>query len=202
MIDAKKRVLDNPRYAVALRKYRQFLSLISDRKEQVSRLVEWLENRTNWLVAPASSRFHLNFEGGLLIHSVGVTESLFKLRDCLGVDYSDETCVIVALFHDVGKVGNENEPLYVENPDEAGRKSQPFVRNPNIVSMGLGVRSLFILRRFVDLTDEEAQAVCYHDGQYIPDNRSVALKERPLLLMLHFADLWTTQVIETENFRK
>jgi len=95
-------------------------------------------------------------------------------------------------------VGDENAPLYIPNSDKKSHGEKPFVRNPEIVEMGLGVRSLYIMSRFVPLSPEEAQAICYHDGQYIPENKVVALKEKPLLLMLHFADLWTAQVIENE----
>ena len=186
------------KYQKTLEKYHQLLDAIKDRKREVNRLVEWLEEKTNWLDCPASTKFHLNIPGGLLIHSVGVAEMLLRIRDCIAPQYSDETCVIVGLFHDVGKVGDENAPLYIPNSDKKSHGEKPFVRNPEIVEMGLGVRSLYIMSRFVPLSPEEAQAICYHDGQYIPENKVVALKEKPLLLMLHFADLWTAQVTENE----
>ena len=50
--------------------------------------------------------------------------------------------------------------------------------------------------RTAGLVPQRRQAICYHDGQYIPDNSPVALKEKPLLLLLHFADLWTAQLLE------
>jgi hypothetical protein len=43
---------------------------------------------------------------------------------------------------------------------------------------------------------EEAQAILYHDGQYIAENRFIAHKECPLTLLLTFADTWTAAVYE------
>ena len=49
------------------------------------------------------------------------------------------------------------------------------------------------------LTEEEVQAIIYHDGQYVDDNHSVAGHEEKLTLMLQYADGWSGFVIE-KNF--
>ena len=46
------------------------------------------------------------------------------------------------------------------------------------------------------MAEEEAQAIVYHDGQYVDDNRSVAKNEQPLTLLLQYADNWCGFVIE------
>jgi hypothetical protein len=46
---------------------------------------------------------------------------------------------------------------------------------------------------------DEAQAIAYHDGMYVPEGRSVAHKEEPLLLLPHRADMWTASVRERER---
>jgi hypothetical protein len=60
--------------------------------------------------------------------------------------------------------------------------------------MGLSLRSLYLVSQYIPLSDEEAQAIAYHDGMYVPEGRSVAHKEEPLLL--HWADMWTASVRE------
>jgi hypothetical protein len=50
------------------------------------------------------------------------------------------------------------------------------------------------------LSDEEAQAILYHDGLYIEANSEVAHRECLLLLLLQFADNW--QVAANEEGRK
>jgi hypothetical protein len=49
---------------------------------------------------------------------------------------------------------------------------------------------------YIKLTEEEAQAIIYHDGQYVEDNASVAAKEAPLTLLLQYADSWSGFVVE------
>ena len=118
---------------------------------------------------------------GLLIHSVGVTSTILEIKNTLMKNISDESCVIVGLFHDLGKIGTFDKPLYIKHKDT-------YVYNKKVVSMGLAVRSLYLVSRYITLTDDEAQAITYHDGQYIPENNVVAHKERPLTLLLHYAD--------------
>jgi hypothetical protein len=52
------------------------------------------------------------------------------------------------------------------------------------------------LLQYIPLSDEEAQAIAYHDGMYVPEGRSVTHKEEPLLLLLHWGDMWTASVRE------
>lgn len=176
--------------------YDGLLEMITERRADVERFLHFLETKTNWLTAPASTGHHLNVEGGLITHSLSVTHTLLRLRDTLEPGFSDETCVIVGLFHDVGKVGAPGQPFYIAYKEEDG--STGFRINEDLVAMGQGVRSLYLCAGNLPLTDEEAQAICYHDGQYVVDNRTIKNKERPLTLLLHFADMWSSHVTEIE----
>lgn len=60
----------------------------------------------------------------------------------------------------------------------------------------MAVRSLYLATQYIPLTDAEAQAIAYHDGQYIDDNKIIAHKEEPLTLLLHWADYWTAHIHE------
>jgi len=62
--------------------------------------------------------------------------------------------------------------------------------------MSLAARSLYLVAKYIPLSDAEAQAILYHDGQYIDDNRCVAHKEEPLTLLAHWADYWTAHIFE------
>ena len=53
--------------------YNALFRKLSDRKEQIMKFKSFLESETCWLTSPASTKFHLNIEKGLLIHSVSVT---------------------------------------------------------------------------------------------------------------------------------
>jgi len=54
--------------------------------------MDHLETETAWLTAPASTRFHLCREEGLLEHSVNVAETMLKLKDTLAPDFRDFLC--------------------------------------------------------------------------------------------------------------
>jgi len=58
------------------------------------------------------------------------------------------------------------------------------------------IRSLYLITPRFPLTEEEVQAIAYHDGQYVEDNRSVATHEEKLTLLLQYADSWSCFVVE------
>jgi len=179
-------------------RYKHLLSKIKKRKPAADKFIEVLHTQTTWLTSPASTKYHLNREGGLLEHSIGVAETLLQLRAALAPEISEESCVIVGLFHDIGKVGMPGKPYYLPEIKD-GKPTGAYTINPEIVAMGLSLRSLYLVSQYIPLSDAEAQAIAYHDGMYVPEGRSVAHKEEPLLLLLHWADMWTASVKEREK---
>lgn len=176
-------------------RYEGLKALVKERKAEFDVLMDFVENETEYLTAPASSRFHLCREGGLLEHSVNVCEAMLRLREALAPETSVESCVVTALLHDLGKAGMPQNPLYVPNKAD-GRKKQPYRQNDKLTYLSVPVRSLYLISPRFPLTEEEAQAIVYHDGQYVDDNKSAATKEGPLLLLLHYADNWSCFVTE------
>jgi hypothetical protein len=171
--------------------YARLKAIPSRRREQFDALAAYLERETEWLVAPASTRFHMSCEKGLLMHSVGVTYQLLAIKDELLPSADDESAVICGLFHDAGKLGDPGQPLYLKG-------EEGYAYNPRVTAMGLGVRSLYLVSRYIPLSPDEAQAICCHDGQYIPENETVAHREAPLTLLLHYADYWQAHMYEDE----
>jgi len=174
--------------------YERLKNRILVRKDEFTRFIVFLENETTWLKSPVSTKYHLCCEQGLLIHSVGVAHTILEIKEALLPIIDEESAIICGLFHDVGKLGMPGKPLYVKPNEE-------YCYNYNTVSMGLGVRSLYLVTQFLKLSDEEAQAICYHDGQYIDENRIIAHKETPLTLLLHYADYWTAHMYENDQRR-
>jgi len=179
-------------------RYAALKDKVVERKKDFDVFIKMLETKTSWLTSPASTRFHLNEEKGLLKHSVAVAESLLKFRDFLAPQIPDESCVIVGLFHDVGKVGMPGKPLYIKNDNkwEIKNRNITYKTDPELVQMSLAARSLYLVSKYIPLSDAEAQAILYHDGQYIEDNRCVAHREEPLTLLVHWADYWTAHIFE------
>ncbi|MFA5362596.1 MAG: HD domain-containing protein [Candidatus Omnitrophota bacterium] len=179
-------------------RYEALKNKVVNRKKEFDVFIRMLEKETSWLSSPASTRFHLNKPGGLLEHSVGVTETLLKLRQVMAPQISEESCVIVGLLHDAGKIGMPGKPRYLKNDNdwEIRNRNMTYKINPNEIYIGLAARSLFLITKYISLSDSEAQAILYHDGQYVESNREVAHHEVPLTLLIHFADLWTAHVLE------
>jgi len=185
------------------RYYHDLKPQIKAREKEVNAFLTFLEEKTFWLTAPASTRFHNNFEQGLLRHSVLVAELLLKIKAIWSPDISNESCVIVGLFHDVGKVGLPGKPLYLPNIEKRpNRGERKYIINPDLVYMGLGVRSLILVSKFIPLSEDEAQAIAYHDGQYIEENKQIAHREEPLTLLLSYADNWAGEVLEKREFKQ
>ena len=183
-------------------RYEALKKKVVHRADEFANLMDFLENETAWLTAPASTRFHLCRESGLLEHSVNVAETLLRLRDTLYPLIDDESCVIVAFLHDLGKIGMPDEALYLKNhvsPEKArqyGKPVAPYTYNRNLTYLSIPVRSLYLALPYINLSEEETQAIVYHDGQYVEDNRSVANRESPLTLLLSYADNWNAFVVE------
>ena len=105
-------------------RYEALKEKVSERWAEFAELMKFVETETEYLTAPASTKFHLCKEGGLLEHSVNVAETLLKLKATLAPEISDESCVVVALLHDLGKVGMPKNPLYLKNPPDSKWKQQ------------------------------------------------------------------------------
>ena len=188
-------------------RYELLKEKVVERKSEFESLMDFIETETSYLTAPASSKFHLCREGGLLEHSVNVAETMLKIKAVLAPGISDESCVIVALLHDLGKSGMPGNPQYIPNEPSEKQKaagygpSIPYHINKDMVYLSVPVRSLYLAGSRFPLTAEEAQAIVYHDGQYVDDNRSVATREEPLTLLLQYADNWSGFAIEMEKVK-
>ncbi len=176
----------------------EFLNLLGDRQAEIVQFDQYLAEHTAWLAAPASTRFHLHHAGGLVEHSCNVVRTMLTMRDALAPDISTESCVVVGLYHDIGKVGMPGKPYYLPNEPGSGssRYPAPFRVNKGLVHMDIATRSLFLVAQHLPLTDEEAQAIRYHDGQYIDENQSVAHRECRLTRLVQYADNWSGGVLE------
>lgn len=183
-------------------RYNALKEKVVTRKTEFQALMEFIEKETEYLTTPASIKYHLCRERGLLEHSVNVAENLLKIKNVLAPEISDESCVIVALLHDLGKAGMPGEPQYLKNEPSQKQKaygypaSTPYRFNKDLLYLSVPVRSLYLAASRFPLTEEEVQAIVYHDGQYVEDNRSVATKEEKLTLLLQYADNWSGFIVE------
>ena len=183
-------------------RYLNLKDKVQVRKNELEKLADFIEANMEWLTAPASTKFHLNIESGLLEHSCNVAENLLALKNLLAPGISDESCVICGLFHDLGKVGMPGNPLYLLNePTEKQLRygylpEHPYRYNTKMTYLSVPLRSLHYVLPYIPLSDEEVQAIAYHDGQYVDANHDVAAKETALTLLLQYADNWSGFIVE------
>lgn len=170
------------------------------------RLLEYLlSDSSDFFTAPASTRYHGAYEGGLCEHSINVYECLKnylereRVKDIYGLDYSDETIALVALLHDLCKV-NLYRISYRNAKNEMGVwEKVPYFEFHDTLPYGHGEKSVYIISGFMRLTREEAFAIRWHMGFSGEENKNTvgtALEMFPLALAAHIADMEATFLME------
>ena len=83
----------------------RFLSLCSQiKRDGIEDLISWLKN-SDFFYCPASAKYHGSHPGGLLEHSLNVYDELCRLSSVYPeVSISEDSKIIMALFHDLCKV--------------------------------------------------------------------------------------------------
>lgn len=162
-------------------------------------LIGWLEDQTDFFIAPASSKYHLAVEGGLCTHSLNVYR---RLRPSLNhYPFQRESIVICALLHDLCKA-NFYKTEMRNTKDEKGKWIKvPYYTIDDQFPYGHGEKSVYLIERHMKLSDEEALAIRHHMGGFgsQPGDYSTSntFKINPLALELHIADMRATFIDET-----
>lgn len=183
--------------------------LLSTKREGIVSLLTWME-LNGFYEAPCSTQHHLCKEGGLAEHSINVFEKMDDLAICLDEKNHHDlinSIIICSLLHDIGKCGRYDKPYYVENylskKDKDGNpirsEAKPYVTNPELLNVPHEIRSVSIIEKFIDLTEDEYYAILYHNGLYGDLKYQISGKETKLYMLLHFADMWASRVVEVEK---
>lgn len=188
----------------------QFCEIFYDNIERdgAEDLLNFLE-RSDFFEAPASTKNHSAYKGGLCQHSVNVYHRFVKLLQMeYGEDYteviSNESVAIIALLHDLCKVN-----FYAMDTKNVKRDGQwvqePYYRIEDSLPYGHGEKSVYMISGFMRLTREEAMAINWHMGGFDPRIRegSVRLTDvyyrYPIAFIFHIADNMATYLDEKMN---
>lgn len=174
--------------------------LLRTERPGIKDLIEFMEVG-GFYVAPCSGAHHLAKESGLLEHSLNVLDIARKLNKSLVAGIKDDTIVITVLLHDLGKMGDHGKFNYIENLLKDGKQStaKPYITNPSLLYIPHEVRSVMIAERFIVLSEDEEQAILFHNGLYDTFKYVIPGKETPLYMVLHWADMWASRVTEIEE---
>lgn len=192
------------------------------------KLLEYCQ-KSDFYTAPASTRFHLSCEGGLLQHSLNVYDALhdmalpgqdgmteFLVRGVLVSRVRNESIIIAALFHDLCKtnfysVEYRNQKIYKPGGSKRdARGSFDWESVPSYIvedknPYGHGEKSVMMVEQFMRLSMEERYAIRWHmgmsDAQIIP-TYSQAIEKYPLVLYLHTADQMASHFMENKDGNK
>lgn len=196
------------------------------KRDGIDKLMEYVR-KSDFYTAPASSKFHLACEGGLLQHSLNVYDCLIAKRKSpiwgpVLEKVSDESLIIIALMHDLCKTffyvpGSRNQKTYDPEKvakaeawqvktDKGGKfiwESVPSYSIDDKMPLGHGEKSVMLLQEFIKLEKEEIYAIRWHMGfseeksQYFM--LGAAMEKYPVVLALYEADLEASKLLESKD---
>ena len=185
----------------------EFIKIYTEKitRDGSERLLNFLE-KSDFFTAPASTRFHGAYEGGLLRHSLNVYECLTaylareRVQQKYGLNVSEETAAIVALLQDLCKVDLYTISTSNQKNKYTGQwETVPYYTINDTLPYGHGEKSVYMISGFMKLSREEAMAIRWHMGfSGIEDKNTIgkALEMYPLAFALSVADMEASYFLE------
>lgn len=206
-------------------RYEALLSSVN--RNGIDKLLGYIRNNTDFYKAPASTRFHLACEGGLLQHSLNVYDCLVAKKDSpiwkpILAGIPDESLIIMALLHDLCKAnfymeGTKNQKTYdpekvaaaepwQRKHDQAGDYIWETVKTYQVddqLPLGHGEKSVMLVQCYIRLTMQEVMAIRWHmgfsDARENYNSIGLAMEKYPVVLALNEADLEATKILESDS---
>ena len=190
----------------------------------VDKLMDYIR-KSDFYTAPASTKFHLSCESGLLQHSLNVLDALRGLLDENQVNedgtemwfyivaghpviqISDESLIIIALLHDICKTYfYSTSTRNVKNEKTGKWEKVPFYTVNDLMTLGHGPKSAMLVKNYIKLTSEEMYAIWWHMG-FTDQNTdtlslTAAIQKYPIIWALHTADMMASSFMEDKDGNK
>lgn len=194
----------------------------------VDKLLEYIR-RSDFYTAPASTKYHLACEGGLLQHSLNVLDALrgillkeadgkdeagnpkvkyhYAVADKFAATFPQDSVIITALLHDICKTYfYTTSTRNVKNEQTGKWEKKPFYTIEDRMPLGHGPKSAMLVKEYMELTTPEMYAIWHHMGFNgdFENNAAVgaAFEKYPLALALHTADMMASRLMEAETGNK
>lgn len=194
----------------------EFIDLLrSTQREGIDDCIEELDY-LGFFEAPASTKFHLNKEGGLLQHSLNVCKAALKVReamiemdDSLREELPKDSVIIASLLHDACKADIYKKAMKRQKNEIGIWVDVPgYDVDYSNFPLGHGEKSVIVLLRAgLDLTDNEIMAIRWHMSAWdlpfqSPDARANLNKAKdicPLLSLVQAADGLASSLLERKT---
>lgn len=167
------------------------------KKEEIIKVMETY----GYNEAPASTKYHCCWIGGLREHTENVISTSLKINALLPHQQDPEVVETAALLHDIGKLGFPNIPFYLPNPEpyptyeKAKKWWTPYIVNPEIKCRVRDI-SLWWCGQF-GVNREIFQAVMLHDGLYEEGNKPYRFEDiEDLTMLISIADQFSVKFLE------
>lgn len=188
----------------------------------IENLIAWLEQKTDFYVAPASQGYHGCFPGGLLSHSLNVYHAAVKLREMYstialperGFDkIEDDSLIISTLLHDLCKANIYKEDIkFFKDDNNQWHKYMSYKIEDNL-PLGHGEKSCFLLQYHIYLKISELASIRWHmfscdafmtnpTNTYEYKSLMIAVETIPLVLIVAQADMAASFTMEQKVDQK
>lgn len=153
-----------------------------------------------FFTAPASTKFHGAYEGGLFDHSLAVAKHLVDFTWHCNLKWMDNRSpFIIGMFHDICKMDQYRHPaIRGDYGEDYGLDLRGWEYNPDTLFKGHGEKSVMLLSQFYILTEEEVACIRYHMGAFTPKEEWPAYTNAvhcyPNVLWTHQADMLAAHV--------
>lgn len=193
----------------------RFIELLrSTGREGVNEVIDELES-LGFFEAPASTRFHLNCEGGLLEHSLNVCDTALAVREVMiAKDESlrdllpKDSVIIASLLHDTCKADIYKRVMKKRKNAFGVWEDVPgYDVDYSNFPMGHGEKSVIVLLCCgLALTDDEMMAIRWHmtawdlafQSPEMKGNLNQAKEICPLLTLIQAADGLSSNMLERD----
>lgn len=173
----------------------------------IEKVINYLKE-SDFFTAPASTKFHSCFVGGLAEHSLQVFKVFNDKINRFNLDVPEDTRIIAGLLHDVCKIDTYKKGIRnVKNGKKEKWPGGPLVDNwiekevwekEDKFNLGHGEKSVIILQRMIELTDLEIMLIRFHMGPFAVqiNEYNEAVKFYRAIIALYTADLESSHILE------
>lgn len=172
--------------------------LRSTGREGIESVISFLES-SDFFTAPASTKYHSSFEGGLADHSMNVYQIFCHKNKVFKLGLPEDTLIICGLLHDICKTN-----FYKKGSRNVKENGQWVAKEvwevDDKLPLGHGSKSVILLQQHIVLTPFEIAAILWHMGAWEGKDNSMSLGNAmnlyPGIVALQTADMESSYLIE------